>query len=596
VRASRFAGRVLSCTLLVLVAVAVLAHALDAESSGPLTDEVALRAADCARSLSRGEGLTTSIVYPVTFGLGHGIDRAPLLSGGPLLPVLLAGYFRSRGEADLLAGQVRLQPGGWVLATYLRVGLAREREWLQASRAVHNRADLTVRLCSCVGFLVCLAAGMALGARLRGFGTGMLTGAAFILSPQLVRVSVSGGPTIWAAAWLLIAVTLLTGRDQGVTTPAARGRRADRLGLVRSAVAGMCLALCYLSEPVTLVLAPLAMAIFSRRPDGSRDHRTACALAVGLLLCAGPWWVRNTMLGHDPLFSLDRYGVLANTPDHPGASLLRTEQVPQSLLLYVVTHPGLYLARAASNLAAGLATVGRVAGLLVLSLAAGAYLARPRGRDERALRAMLAAGLLALGAWSALAPFAATTPVIVLPLCAALAASVLPGLIAGLGRCRRAVTWSIVGALAVAPTAAALVDPAPIRVPLAAAAALEAGAKLPRGEVTISDEPAAVALYGDRTAVLLPQGQDSLDEVRSRAHGRQVAYLLTAAALSAGQLRGADRYLRELGFAKLPRGLTDVPLRARGARLVVEGPVPSRLALGAPGARTGGEGDAPWPR
>lgn len=551
-RASRFAGRTLICTLLMLAAVGVLAHVLPTQSP-TLSSEVALRSASCARSLSRGGGLTTGVAYPLMLGLGIDAERQPLVTGGPFFPALLAWYFSLRGDTDL-----------------------------------------SVRLCSALGFLVCIGAGIALGARLGGFGAGALTGAALMLNPLLVGAALSGGPIAWALAWFTVAACLLTGQPERTDGAPSPGGSAGPWQWARIALAGVALGLAYLSEPSTLPLLLPAYLLMVRAASPTPVAPGAgWALLAGFALCAVPWWVRNVAVAHSPFLSLDRYALLADAPGYPENTVLRSPVSPGSPYLFVLAHPAYFLKRIGTNLASGTSAATGLTGLLTLALATAAFLVRPQSQAERALRGALVAGLLAVAAWTCLAPFTMTGPLLVVPMATALAAVLAIRLVGGLRRPARVASWAVIAVLGVSPVAVGMLEqgaPGPSAV---AAAAVEASQLLPADVVVVTDEPATVAWYSQRSAMLLPLGQRGLDAARAALADRPVAYFLTRGVVTPRPREDLAPYQAMLAPERPVSDLSEVKLKSASARLFVYGPPPAppEAASAEPGAAPkGGEG------
>ncbi len=201
--------------------------------------------ADVARRLARGDGFTTSLIYPAELAYGAGRDH-PSLVRAPLWPLLLSVSFAAAGPRDA---------------------------------AVH--ATLLVLFAACVGVAT------ALGRALAGPVAGALAGVAVATSPQGLALSLLGGTETLYALWILVAFWLLARRAAPVW------------------VGAVC-ALAYLTRYNGIVLLPFALGWLWFDPA---RRRAVSACLGGFALVALPWWVRNALVTGNPVFTYYRWGI-----------------------------------------------------------------------------------------------------------------------------------------------------------------------------------------------------------------------------------------------------------------------------------------------
>lgn len=85
---------------------------------------------------------------------------------------------------------------------------------------------------------------------------------------------------------------------------------------------GALAALCYLTDYSSLIYTiPLAL-IWGG--DGKRwNKRTVSQFALGFVIVALPWWIRNVRLTGNPFFTLQWLDFTMRSAEFPGFSLLR---------------------------------------------------------------------------------------------------------------------------------------------------------------------------------------------------------------------------------------------------------------------------------
>jgi 4-amino-4-deoxy-L-arabinose transferase-like glycosyltransferase len=306
--------------------------------------------ADVARRLARGDGFTTSLIYPAE--LEFGVHREhPALVRPPLWPSLLAAAF------------VVFGPGEWAIQVVL-LGL----------------------------YVLSVVLAGLLGQRLAGLGAGIVAASAVAVAPDTLALSLVGMTETLYGVCILLVLWLL-----------ARGSHPVWVGVGCAAL--------YLTRYNGIVLLPFALLYLVLSDSESRGRRVSYCL-LGFVLLASPWWVRNTLVTGEPFFTYYQWAIyfpvtgrtytttllhLINpTPDSPLA-MDPLEKVRILLPLMFLNWP-LAAANFSACVGLGIACVKRnalgisFAGLAVATTV-GLSLALPRGRYF----APLFPGLLVLG-------------------------------------------------------------------------------------------------------------------------------------------------------------------------------------------------------
>jgi 4-amino-4-deoxy-L-arabinose transferase-like glycosyltransferase len=201
--------------------------------------------ADVARHLARGEGFTTSLIYPAELEWGVGRDHPSLLRP-PLWPMLLAGAFVITG------------PEAWAIHAVLLVL-----------------------------FAACVTAACALGLRLAGPWGGLLAALAVATAPDTLALSLVAGTETLYTLWVLLAFLLL-----------ARGARPVWIGVVCG--------LLYLTKYNGGVLLPFALLHLA---VGGAPRRAVPECLAGFVAIALPWWIRNWLVTGNPFFTYYRWAI-----------------------------------------------------------------------------------------------------------------------------------------------------------------------------------------------------------------------------------------------------------------------------------------------
>jgi 4-amino-4-deoxy-L-arabinose transferase-like glycosyltransferase len=201
--------------------------------------------ADVARRIARGDGFTTSLIYPAELDYGVSRDH-PSLVRAPLWPLVMAIGFVATGPEEP-----------------------------------------TIHVVLLALFAACVAAAAALGKALAGPLAGALAGIAVATEPSTRALSFLAGTETLYALLALLAFLLM-----------ARGSRPAWLG-------GVC-ALAYLTRYNGAVLFPIALLWAFLEP---RRWQAVAWCVAGFAAVALPWWIRNLLITGDPFFTYYRWGL-----------------------------------------------------------------------------------------------------------------------------------------------------------------------------------------------------------------------------------------------------------------------------------------------
>jgi hypothetical protein len=246
------------------------------------TSEATLLQADVGRQLARGQGCTTHVNYPQVVAFlnarGQRFDARqpyPELYQAPLYSLVVAGGLRlvpARWREELFHAPPT--PPDGAPGDYFLLGLNVLLLWIAAVQVFH----LTRRLFDA------RAAWVALGAFLVSVGIWQQT------------LAINGGPLLMVL--LLAAFTLWERieRDREVAAAAGRSGPWLRLGGL-----GVVCGLLFLTEYAAGALVLVAIGYAATACAGRRRGWAAAAVAVGFLLCTGPWLARNVLLTGNPV-------------------------------------------------------------------------------------------------------------------------------------------------------------------------------------------------------------------------------------------------------------------------------------------------------
>jgi len=299
-RLNIFAKAVALGVLIALIGVGAFGRFYTARFNG-LVSTTAMEIGDIAQQAREGHGMSTKVIRPLALAYGQPNQEGvmPEMLHAPLYPLLLSWLFKARGGGDasvaIFNGLMFLLTG-WVLYAIARA------LW-----------DKTVGLIVVIAYFVSIEAiGQALTA----------TGASVV--GLLITTA------IWAALRNRQAVQGSRGDSQAPTT---------RRLLIWPAIVGGIFGLTYLAGLTSLLLIiPLAVLATA----GSRSRRKQVALiVVAALIVMVPWVVRNLQLSGTLLPPMAKYTLLTHTQTYPGESVFQQMpgQVP-SPIAFILSHPG----------------------------------------------------------------------------------------------------------------------------------------------------------------------------------------------------------------------------------------------------------------
>jgi len=488
-RLNIFAKAVGLGVLIALIGVGAFGRFYNARFNG-LVSTTAMEIGDIAQQLRVGHGMSTKVIRPLALAYGQPNEEGvmPDMLHAPLYPYLLSLLFRVRGSGDasiaLFNGLMFLLTG-WLIYSICRL------VW-----------DRTVALLSVVVFFISVD---AIGQALTGAGAS-LAGLLFTMA-------------IWAA---------LRGRlaPAGTNKGSPQGNRAL---VIWPAMAAAIFGLACLAGLTSLLLF-IPLAILATAAGRGRWRQIGVMVAV-LAVVLAPWAMRNWRVSGTVMPALAGYEIITHTQSYPGETIF--QQMPgqaPSALSFVVQHPG----EIWNKVARGLTLVYR-AGPRILNpylfpfFILGAFLFGDATLSRRLWRVVVAMFILqALSICLYRLEINGIGVLLPIGMCLAVA-----GLVAGLRstqasrRAQVAIGVVIVG-LALFPTvsSAILGKKMPSSRMQGSLQLMREG--LADDAVIVTDDPAGVASYAYKTAVLLPSGPEGLDTLRRRGITPDYVYLSSA--------------------------------------------------------------------
>lgn len=255
-----------------------------------LTDPDAMDFAQIARNMATGHGYSTSIFRPLAlsgFVSPSANDPAVVseVSHPPLYPILL-----------MLAFVVHGGHGGGTIVTLTSLAF-----FLASAVAVFFLAR---RLFPTEGqpWIALLSAGL------------------YVLGGGTLGYAASGLPVTLATCLLTLLLTALH-RSHEVGGRAVAPARCFWVGVAL----GLC---CLTYYSLLLLVVPTLVYVYASRAP-ARAGRGLAFCAAGLLLILAPWLARTAAVAHgNPFFTLLLYGIMADTPDYPGATTIYRSALP----------------------------------------------------------------------------------------------------------------------------------------------------------------------------------------------------------------------------------------------------------------------------
>jgi 4-amino-4-deoxy-L-arabinose transferase-like glycosyltransferase len=253
-----------------------------------VTNILAMDYAQVARNLAQGEGFTTKLIRPLSLARNPRIDRHPELTYAPVHPYLASLFMRMMADK------------GRALA--LSCGVA---------------------------YLLCVPVVFFLGWQLFDLRTGILSAVVFATSLANLRQSISGLEVLWLTLWVCLLFLVLHTLS-----------RKQRWRLHLAAVAGLLMALIYLTQYLWIVVLPLVLAfIYLSSDKRTRVQASVLFLAV-FALAILPWCIRNVRVAGAPFFTFRWAEAVMATRSNPGNTLYR-QFIPEwpTFVGYAFHHP-----------------------------------------------------------------------------------------------------------------------------------------------------------------------------------------------------------------------------------------------------------------
>ena len=475
--------------LIALIGIGTFGRFYSARFNG-LVSTTAMEIGDIAEQLRAGHGMSTKVIRPLAlqYESPDAEGTIPEMLHAPLYPYLLSLLFRVRGGGDASVAMfngLMFLVTGWVIYSICRL------VW-----------DRTVGLLSVVVFFISVdAIGQA------------LTGAGASLAGLLFTVA------IWAA---------LRGRlaPAGANNDSPQG---DRALLIWPAIAAAVFGLACLAGLTSLLLF-IPLAILATAAGRGRWRQIGVMVAV-LVLVLAPWAARNWRVSGTVVPALAGYEIMTHTQTYPSETIF--QQMPgqaPSALSFVVQHPG----EIWNKVARGLTLVYR-AGPRILNpylfpfFILGGFLFGDVTLSRRLWRAVVAMFVLqALSICLYRLEINGIGVLLPIGMCLAVAA-----LVAGLRRTQgsrriQILVGIVVVGLILFPTVSSAILGKKM-----ASSRTQASLQLIRqgladDAVIVTDDPAGVARYAYKTAVLLPSGPEGLDTLRQRGITPHYIYLSSA--------------------------------------------------------------------
>jgi hypothetical protein len=323
--------------LLMLLVIATKFHGLQSPAA---LDQVQL-----ARHLSAGDGFTTSVIRPLSLVFKADLEHHPDLYNPPGHPLVLMVFFQLLHPGDRVTAGVGAIL--WTLTVWLTFAVA--RVWFRPRVAV--------------------VAALFWAANLAG-----------------LTAAIEGLPNPLMAIGVTFAVWLAFPNLRDTVEATVNEMKWWRIFLVGLACAAAFLTHFALAV-VALVLGSVLVA--SQKPR----WRTLVLFAVGFLLPVVPWWLRNYYAG-TAAFGLSWYDILTGTASYPGDSVWRTMALPPAPLQFLAMHPLQIARKLVSGLGVFRAETFRVLDPVVVFLFAAGVIAAGVAGDRRRASGVVSASLI----------------------------------------------------------------------------------------------------------------------------------------------------------------------------------------------------------
>lgn len=436
-----------------------------------LVSAEALDFAQIGRNLSQGRGFTTGILRPLALAYGGDPLRQPDLFHAPLYPLLLAFAFGAFGAKDSVAAGV-----------------------------------------SGLFYLLTIPLIYQLGKRVFTPTIGLLTALTCLLNARLLEYATSGLP-ITLSVFLLTALFLAlyeAAQAQGsLETP------ETALPKSKIVLCGLLTGLLYLTDSLFLWIAPVILiALLWLYPK----NRTQAArwFLVPFVALALPWMIRNARLTGNPFFALRGLELWMNTPNaYPGSLAYRL--MPDEL----IARPELFhdiLFKILLGISQLVQSLPAVTANWALAFFLPSLFFRFTDRPANTLRNALLGCFAALSCGMLFFQVQMPLFIVLIPtaLLFAFAYMLFLAQQAQMKRGAKALAAALVGFAVIYPLVSDVALIGSKGEVKERSAAWELGKMSRPDEVVLTDQPAVVAWYAERPAVLAPATDARLKDVRQR--------------------------------------------------------------------------------
>lgn len=470
------ATRKLLLVVVAFVPVALIIAISAASGFGTLQYPGAMDAAQVARNIADGKGFVTNQLTPLSLYLSNTPQSVPDVTNPPLYPVVLAVLFGAFGANDTVAIAASL--GFSALCTVMVFLLARRQFSLAAAA---------------------------------------LAAALFSTQYEVVRLALSGTSAMMMAflmTWFWYMITASGERGSG---------HYFRTGVL--------FGLGCLTHYACALLVPAVM-IYLWCGRERRARLSPVLFLTGVVLVCSPWLVRNTVVVHNPIFTVSSYDVFMNTDGYPGYQVHRAFADVPSPLGFAITHIPALAAKSLNGLTELYWQWPRLVGVYVLPFFVLSLFVKPRDGAFVAARRLLLAFIVI---WTIAVSLGDQMPshfIALAPIMIVLAAGYMlhmtnralssPG--------RRALVLIGVVLCAALPVGSALVKstaPAHGGIPPQFA---DMNQMVPADANVVTDCPWAVAWYCRRTAIWLPLNPRQLTQMERKLGPIDAAYISRYAA------------------------------------------------------------------
>ena len=490
-----------------------------------------INVAQVARSVQRGRGLKSDVIYPLHTAIGKPGPGRHDIATGPLYPLALGMFFKGRGAED---SAVPLFNGIllFITAAFL-YGL------------IKLAYDKSIAVWTTLAYFVSMEAiSQALGAGGATIGTLTVTAALY---------------------FALMAVT------NAEREPAARADDDEPPAIDRvkaflatpwpwAVLAAITIGLSYLTGMVGWLAVAGLVWLASRH--GVRTRKSFAIVAIIAIIVTAPWLARNVKHFGWPVSPLSRYSLIMLTGQFPGNSLMsETSGVPGSPELWAITNPGEMLRKLSVGLTNLYGAVPDTINRYLFPFLLVGVFVLAKTRRQRLLWGMVWFVLLAQVLTVAIYDRDGDPIAVVTPVALGLAVATLITLMRRHLTVRRAFVGTGIAAAAIVawPYTASLIgggSPPPLasKPVLDDFVNMQSVARSVREATIATDIPWQMTWYTGVRAVLLPANDPALEKMR--ATGLEIDLIYISRDLAAPRVpRGHEDWARMLQRREIANGL-----------------------------------------